>query len=204
MRWPSRRRLSPQAGRMWLPLSVTALVLFLLPGAAVAAEFVDTEVYHLPQGQTVSDDLVVTAREVIVDGTVEGDLVAFAQVVEVNGTVTGDLIAAAAEVRINGVVQDDARVAGAGVHLAGSVGDDLFAAAGGYWSIWPGLASLPMDTPQRTLTPGLTTAPKAAVGGDAYMAAAQGTLDGVFRGNLFAGMESLTFNAQVDGNAELN
>ncbi len=199
---PFRWGLLPSLRRVWRPLGVIALLVFLLSGRAFAAEVVDAEnSYHLPQDQTISDDLTVTAQEIIIDGTVEGDLVAFGAYVEVNGTVTGDLIAAGAEVRINGVVQDDARVAGAGVHITGNVGDDLFAAAGGSW---PGFAMFPsMSAPGRALTPGLTTAPSAIVGGDAYLAAAQATVDGAVRGNLTAGMESLLLRATVDGDAFL-
>lgn len=201
MRRPIRWRVSPKASRRRFLFSLITLVLLLLPGTAAAAEYVDTETYHLPQGQTVQDDLIVTAQEVIVDGTVEGDLVAFGAYVEMNGVVTGDLMAAAAEVRINGVVQDDARVAGAGVHLTGNVGDDLFAAAGGSW---PGFAMFTQEAaPGRTLTPGLTIGPKSTIGGDAYLGAGQATVAGALRGNLVAGAESLTFNAQVDGDASL-
>ncbi len=201
MRQPIRWRFLPMTSRRRFLFGLITLALLLLPGTAAAAEYVDTETYHLPQDQTVSDDLVVTAQEVIVDGTVEGDLVAFGAYVEINGVVTGDLIAAAAEVRINGVVQDDARVAGAGVHLIGNVGDDLFAAAGGSW---PGFAMFTQEAaPGRVLTPGLTISPSAAVGGDAYLAAGQATLAGALHGDVFAGAESLTFNAQVDGDANL-
>jgi len=201
MRRPIRWRFSPRASRRRFLFGLMTLALLLLPATAAAAEYVDAETYHLPQGQTVNDDLIVTAQEVIIDGTVEGDLVVFGVYVEMNGVVTGDLMAAAAEVRINGVVQDDARVAGAGVHLLGNVGDDLFAAAGGSW---PGFVMFTQEAaPGRALTPGLTTSPSSTVGGSAYLAAGQATLDGAVRGDLFAGAESLAFNARVDGNASL-
>ncbi len=45
----------------------------------------DGEVYRLKAGETLSDDLYVFGREIIIDGTVDGDVIAFGGIIEING-----------------------------------------------------------------------------------------------------------------------
>lgn len=184
--------------------AVVTLLLLITAGRAMAvdlaAEIADEEVYVLPEGETIEDDLVIFAREVTIDGTVEGDLVAFGQVIIVNGVVAEDVIAAGAEVQINGAVQDDVRAAGAAVHINGLVGDDVFVAGG---SFVPVLGAIPVQAGDRTVISGLRTGPTASIGGTGYFAGGLGTLEGVFREDLFAAIGQLTFNAEVEGNARL-
>lgn len=189
-------------GKTYRPILIGALVLILLviAGTAIAAEVASDEVYHLRQGEVIHDDLTVTGREIIIDGTVEGDLVALGASVIVNGIVTEDVIAAGAEVQINGVVQDDVRIAGAAIQVQGRVGDDLFAVGG---SFVPAIGAIPMNVRGRTVISGIRTEPSASVGGDAYIAGGQGSIEGVFRTDLFAAMNTLNFNAEVEGDAEL-
>src|SRR3954463_11281193 len=80
--------------------------------------------------EEVDDDLYVTAKEVVVEGTIKGDLIAFGSSITVDGTVEGDLIAAGQSVKIGGTVDDDARIAGQTLLLGegAQVGDDLIAA----------------------------------------------------------------------------
>ena len=191
------------SGRRYRPIftALVVLTLLALAGSAIAAEVASDEVYHLREGEVISDDLTVAGREIIIDGTVEGDLVATGASVIVNGIVTGDLIAAGAEVQINGVVQDDVRAAGAAIQLRGKVGDDLFVAGG---SFFPGIGSIPINVGGRTVISGISTEPSASVGGDAYVVGGQGSLEGLFRGDLFAGMNTLVFNAEVEGDAALH
>ncbi len=174
-------------------------MLFLSTGHAFAAQVVGGgDVYQLPKGQVVDDDLYVSAREVIIDGTVKGDLVAAGGYVEVNGVVTGDLMAAAGGINVTGVVHDDARLAVAGIKISGTIDHDLMVGVGG-----GSMFSLPFPIDNRSITQGFELAKTGVVGGDLYIGGGQGTIDGSIGRNLFAGMNDLSFGGHVRGNADL-
>jgi cytoskeletal protein CcmA (bactofilin family) len=182
--------------RRWLAAALVGLLALLISRTALAAEVAGGEIYRLPAGQVVADDLYVSAREIYIDGTVQGDLIGAGAIVQVNGTVAGDALLAGAQVAIGGEVQDDVRAAGAAVDLSGTVGDDLIAAAGGGFG-------MPFPIGDRTVQPGLRLADSAAIGGDALLAGGQGTVDGTIGGRLRAALSDLTLAAQVAGDAEL-
>ncbi|HEY7712235.1 MAG TPA: hypothetical protein VIG57_19645, partial [Candidatus Entotheonella sp.] len=122
----------------WRIVILTSIALIsyaFYPGHAWAAEVRggegDGDIFRLPAGEVINDDLVVAAGEIFIDGMVEGDLVAAGGYIEVNGHVTGDVLVAGGGIVVNGRIDDDARIAGGGVTLAGSIGDDLFVAGGG-------------------------------------------------------------------------
>lgn len=187
--------------KQWLLLTLLGVLLLAVSGTAAAAGFVGEEnVYRLPAGETITDDLYVGAEEVIIDGTIEGDLFAAAGYVEINGVVTGDLFAAGAGVTINGVVEDDARIAGAGVTVNGTIGDDLFVAGGG---TVPGGFSTPVNLENRTIAQGVFIRSGTTVGGDLFVGGGSGEIAGTVAGDLYAGMGSMTFSASVGGDAEL-
>jgi cytoskeletal protein CcmA (bactofilin family) len=84
----------------------------------------------IPAGETINDDLYVTAASFTLDGTVKGDLVVFAQTITINGGVEGGLIAAGQTIILNGDVKGSARIAAASVYIGSSanIGNDLVAA----------------------------------------------------------------------------
>jgi len=192
-------------GYTWASLLALLLVL-LCAGPVLAAETRGgqgpNDVFHLPAGEVVNDDLYVFAGEVIIDGTVEGDLVAAGGYIEVNGTVTEDALLAGGGVILNGTVGDDVRVAGGGVTVAGQIGGDLFAAGGG--PFWPGGPSFPITLNERTVAQGVRIDNSAQIAGDAYVAGGQGVINGTIGGNLYSGMGALRFGGQVQGDAELH
>lgn len=183
--------------RVWALLAVIAAL--LLSGSALAAEIGSGDVYRLGAGQVVSDDLVVTAREIYIDGTVKGDLVALGQYVEVNGTVEGDLMAAAAEVRIGGTVTDDVRVAGVGTIISGTIGDDLFAAAGGGEG-----GVYPITINGRSIQQGLQILSGANIGGTVYVGAGSASVAGTVAQDLKVGAGQIDLRGNVKGNADLS
>lgn len=195
-------RLARWARRYRLALALSAVMAVLFAGTALAAEVASAdEVYILPRGEVIEDDLYVGAGEILIEGTVEGDLVATGGYIEVSGVVMGDVIAAGGGIVISGAVQDDARVAGGGIVVSGSVGDDLFVAGGGGWPV-PFMATMQVgerEVPQGVQLPGGST-----VGGDAYIVGGAGTLAGTVGGDLFSGMNRLVFSGRVAGNANLN
>ncbi|MCB9765522.1 MAG: polymer-forming cytoskeletal protein [Alphaproteobacteria bacterium] len=95
-----------------------AILLALSPAATAATTIDEEEVYTLPQGEILDDDLYVFAREIRIEGTVTGDVVAFGQLVTVPGEVRGDLIAGAQAVRVDGRIGDDLRAAGQAVQVS--------------------------------------------------------------------------------------
>ncbi|RIK36008.1 MAG: hypothetical protein DCC55_28625 [Chloroflexi bacterium] len=208
MRWQTKQiqRWLRGRGRIYVwPLLVAALIVLAFTIPAVAAEVRSGEgeedIFRLPAGEVINDDLYVGAREIYIDGIVEGDLVAAGAYIEVNGEVTEDAILAGAGIVINGRVGDDARLAGASVTVAGAIADDLFVAGGG--PVWPGVPAFTFRAGAHTIVPGVQIASSASVGGDAYVVGGQGALNGAFDGYLFAGMGTILFGGRVAEDAQL-
>jgi cytoskeletal protein CcmA (bactofilin family) len=80
--------------------------------------------------EVINDDLYVTAREFILDGTVNGDLIAMGQIITVNGTVEGDVMAAGQTIIVNGTVTGAIRIGGSVllVNENASIGGDILGA----------------------------------------------------------------------------
>lgn len=189
----------PQRHRKWSVVLLVGLLLLLITGSAVAAEFAgDENVYRLAAGEVVNDDLYAGSGEIYIDGTVKGDLFAFGGYIEINGVVEGDLFAAGGGVVIRGQVMDDARIAGGGLEISGQVGDDLFAAGGGGQAM-----PFPMQFGARSIQQGVRLEPGAEVGGDAVIAGGGGRIAGRIAGDLLAGMGTLELVGQVGGDADL-
>lgn len=182
----------------WLLVLFTVLMGTLLAGTALAAEFASNEIYRLPVGEVVTDDLYVAATEIYIDGTIEGDLIAAGNYVEISGTVTEDAIIAAAEINISGTIQDDARLGAAGITISGTIGDDLLMAAGG------GADGFTFPIGGRTVEQGIRLDRSAQVGGDVIVGAGAAIVDGTIAGDLLAGAGSLTLAAEVAGAARLD
>jgi hypothetical protein len=185
----------------WTSIAIAFFALILIAGAAWAAEIASGDTYHLPAGQTIDNDLYVTAGEIIIDGVVNGDLVAMGGYIEINGEVTEDLLAAGGGIVINGVVGDDVRAAGNGVTLAGQVGDDFVAAGGGAMGM--GIPAFPIPINGRSIVGGVYVKEGATIGGDAYIAGGTGEMGGKVNGDLSAGMGDLTVSGQVGGDATI-
>ena len=139
-------------GRWFGVVALATVLLLALSGVALAVQFEEGEIYRLPAGAVVADDLYVSAGEIYIDGRVEGDLVAAGGYIEVNGEVTEDVLAMGAGVVINGKVGDDVRAAGAGITIAGSVADDVLIAGGG--ASVPGMPTWPIELNGRTVEQG--------------------------------------------------
>ena len=186
--------------RRWFGgMALATMLLLALAGVALAAQFEEGEVYRLPAGQVVANDLYVTAGEIYIDGVVEGDLVAAGGIIEINGEVTEDVLAAGASIAINGSVGDDVRAAGAGITLAGSVGDDVLLAGGG--SGGQGMPVWPIQIGGRTVEQGVRILDSADIGGDAIVAGGLGEIAGAIGGDLLVGMGAVTIAADVAGDA---
>lgn len=109
---------------------VLAFVVLLAASVASAAEFRNGSQVSVGPGESISGDLYISGRDVVVDGVVDGDLVVAGNSVVVRGKVTGDLLGAARILRIEGPVEGSVRAAGAELVLTSNVGKDAVVAAG--------------------------------------------------------------------------
>lgn len=193
-------RLVTQRRTFVVAFLLVALSTLLLSGTALAGQFENGEIYRLEAGQTIDDDLYVSAEEVFIDGTVDGDLIAAGGYIEINGTVTGDVILAGVGIKIAGTVGDDARLVGVGIDLAGSIGDDLIMAGVGQ----PGGFSIPMQVGNRTVVQGIRLLDANRVGGDTVIFGGSADISGRIDGDLVATVGEVNLNARVGGDANLN
>ncbi len=110
--------------------SLVMLAFFVFVPVASAFTGRDGDVVNIKKGEVINDDLYVTGREIVVDGTIKGDLVVFGKSVTVNGTVEGDLLGFAQQIDIAGNILGDVRAAGAVITLEpeSKVNNDLVSA----------------------------------------------------------------------------
>ncbi len=95
--WGSRLR------RNWTRMMVALAVVFLFPFTTLAAVIeTDRDHYVLPEGEVITNDLIVVAETVRIEGTIEGDLIACTQSVTVTGRVTGDVLVAVQKLNVDG------------------------------------------------------------------------------------------------------
>jgi cytoskeletal protein CcmA (bactofilin family) len=93
------------------------VLLFSAAAPAQAADIRSGERVVIDAATVIDDDLYVTAREIVIDGTVKGDVYAFGNIVTMNGVVERDVIAGAQDVFINGTIGDTLRAGGQTVVL---------------------------------------------------------------------------------------
>lgn len=96
------------------------LAIFILPTtAAQALEAQASNSFYLAKEEISNGNLLVTGKNITIDGTVSGDLIVAAHTLSVTGRVDGDIIAIAQTININGEVGGNIRVIGNAVSLNG-------------------------------------------------------------------------------------
>jgi cytoskeletal protein CcmA (bactofilin family) len=120
------------------------LLLAVLAGPALAAQFVSTSSLSVPVDETRVGDLYFSGTMLRVEGRLDGSLIAGAQSINVSGPVTrnlflaaqsvdmsgnlaGDIIAVCATLNVNGRVGGAVRVGAGTVYINGAVGQDVLA-----------------------------------------------------------------------------
>ena len=197
--------------RLWLALLLMPL-LWALPSTAIhAAQFKGDNLYELPAGQTISEDLFVAGSSLVISGTVDGDLFATGQTIRIDGVVTGHVFAAGAIVLLTGEVQGDLYAVGETVIVEGTVAEDLRVAGGGNeMSIdmadmfqneeftLDQVMKIRMTGPDK----GVVVSPDARIGGDTLAAGMDISLAGQFGSDVHAAGANifLTDTASVSGN----
>ena len=186
--------------KLFISLSLVALMVFGIVGTAYAAEFPKGET--IPASQTIDDDVFLSGDNVVVDGTINGILFAAGKTVTVNGTVNGDaflagetivvsdtavitgnLFTGAAEITVNGTVEGSVFGGSSAMNLENSakIARNMF--YGGF---------------------SLETAEDSSIGRDLYIGAYQGLLSGMVERNLNADVAALQLDGSVAGDAVVN
>ena len=168
--------------KLFTVLSLLVLATLVFVPAALAFDGRSADRVVIESGEVINEDLYITAREVIVDGTINGDLLAAGESVVINGKVTGDLWAAGRTVTLNGEVGDDVFAAAAVVTLGSEarVVDDAFTAAAS-----------------------VESAAGSQVGGTLFIGAFQGLVSGQVAEDLFSGSSRLRIEGTIQGDAKI-
>lgn len=155
-------------------LAAAALLLVVLVAVGPAwASVVTTDLFIVPEGEPVAEDVYVAAGSGRVDGTIEGDLVIVTGDLVIAGTVRGDVLALASgrvEVTPTGRIEGALRVVARDVVVAGAVGDDLAATAAA--------VGVPGTVGRDLVTFGLSGAVEGSVGRDVRGRAVRLRIDG--------------------------
>jgi cytoskeletal protein CcmA (bactofilin family) len=125
-----KEHLMKRVSKLFVMLSLLALLLLTLTTPARAFDGRSGENIVIASDEVINDDLYVTAATFVLDGTVNGDVVAAGQTLTINGTVEGDVFAAGQTIVIHGTVTGAVRMAGSVllVDEQADIGGDVIAA----------------------------------------------------------------------------
>lgn len=162
-------------------LIVSLLAILLMTFTAVTVLAFDArygDLVTVASGEVIDGDLYVAGGTIIIDGTINGDLIAAGKTIRVNGPVNGSIIAAGGTVNINGEVTHAVRVLGETLNISGTIGRDLLVAGGE-----------------------VSLASTAKIGSDLLLGAGTALIDGLIKGDINSGVESLTIasTASIQG-----
>jgi hypothetical protein len=116
---------------------ITLVSLFAVAAPAVAMDWRQSDRAVIGKDEVISDDMLLTGVNVIVDGTINGDLFAFGDGIVINGTVNGNLITAGDRVEIKGTVTGSVYGAATYVNVSGRI-ERTLAAGGANVTLEPG------------------------------------------------------------------
>jgi len=159
------------------------LLLFAVSPRAHAADFRGGDRVVIDAATVVDDDLYITAREVVIDGTVNGDLYAFGENITLNGKVERDVIAAGASVVINGTIGNSLRVGGQNIQLGAQSKIGHTALLGAF---------------------SVETQSGSVIGHDLVLGAYQAAIGGAVRQDVVAGANAVEISGSVGRNARVS
>jgi cytoskeletal protein CcmA (bactofilin family) len=131
-------------------------------------------------GEAITDDLLVTANQFVLDGNATMDVFVMARDVVINGDVGGAVTAAGATIEINGDVNGSVRIFGGTATVSGTIDGDLLMFGGS-----------------------ATIEPTGSVGGDVNMHGGSLTAKGPVGGDVLGSVESLALESRVDGDVSI-
>src|SRR5665648_309735 len=162
-------------------LIVSLLAILLMTFTTVAVLAFDVrrgDIVTVASEEVIDSDLYVAGGKIIIDGTINCDLIAAGKIIRVNGPVNGSIIAIGGTVDINGEVTHAVRVIGETLNISGTIGRDLLLAG---------------DK--------VSLASTAEIGSDLLLGAGTALIDGLIKGDINSGVESLTIasTASIQG-----
>jgi len=162
-------------------LIVSLLAILLMTFTAVPVLAFDARsgnIVTVTSGEVIDGDLYVGGKTITIDGTINGDLIAAGRTIMVNGPVNGSIIAAGETVNINGEVTHAVRIIGETLNISGTIGRDLLVAGAKF-----------------------SMASTAEIGGDLLLGAGTALIDGLIKGDINSGVDSLTIasTASIQG-----
>ncbi len=115
--------------RMTAMLLLAVILFGMTLGQAQAVEIIRNGT--IAAGQTIDDDVVLSATHVVMDGTVNGTLIAAGQTVVINGTVKSDVIAFGQTVTLGekAVIEGNLFAGASNVSVRGKVNGSVFGGA---------------------------------------------------------------------------
>jgi cytoskeletal protein CcmA (bactofilin family) len=181
------------------PLALAFVLIFGATGVVHAAEFPGGG--NVPAGQTIEDDVFLSAQNVSVDGTINGNLLAAGSTITINGTVNGDafLVGQTLIVTENATINGNLFLGGYALQVKGKVTGSVFGGANN-------LTVSQNANIARNLYYGgysIETQPGNVIGKDAYLGGYQAILGGEISRDLNFGGAALELNGKVDRNANL-
>jgi|YNPBryunderm2012_1023409.scaffolds.fasta_scaffold00188_11 hypothetical protein len=179
----------------FLALFLTSMFIFVRP---VEATVIDDD-GSLPANETINDDLLISGRDVILDGTVNGTVIAAGNRVIVNGTINGDLFMFGSDV----ILSESGKVAGnlfgaaRYMEVRGNVGGSVF---GGSAALLIGNnAKIGRNVYYGGYS--LESMAGSSVNTDTFVGVYQAILNGEIKRNLRASAAALEINGTIGGDA---
>lgn len=86
--------------------------------------------YHVPEGDTIDDDITVQGGNAEIEGVIDGDLAVMGGIVKVSGLIDGDVAVFGGNLDITGTIDGDAAVMGGNINNRGTITGDLFVVGG--------------------------------------------------------------------------
>ena len=164
---------------------IVALLLILLmiftTVLVLAFDVRSGDIVTVNSGEVIDGDLYIAGKTIIIDSTINGDLIAAGRTIIVNGLVNGSIIAAGETVNINSEVTHAVRVMGRTLNISGTIGGDLLVAGEEF-----------------------SMASTSEIGGDLLLGAGTARIDGLIKGDINSGVNSLTIASTASIQGKLN
>ena len=183
----------------WLSLVFVLGLLMMVVVPVQAAEITDDGT--VDENTVIDDDLVISAENVLIDGTVKGNVIAFGNRIEVNGTIEGDLFAMGQVVVIgkNAVIGGNLFAGAAEVTVKGLVEESVFGGAANF--IFDDGASTDGNLYVGGFS--LEIAEEAEIGRDAYFGGYQIDFSGTVADDLMVSAEAVDVSGVVGDNFQV-